>query len=51
MPTPAVTLLVAVLFTGAPVATYQVLAIAAIAVAMYGLLLAGRMGRRAKRAA
>jgi drug/metabolite transporter (DMT)-like permease len=50
VPTPAVTLLVAVIFTGAPVATYQVLAIVAIAVAMYGLLLAGRTGRRAKRA-
>jgi len=47
VPTPAVTLLVAVVFTGAPVATYQVLAIGAIAVAMYGLLLAGRKRRRA----
>jgi drug/metabolite transporter (DMT)-like permease len=47
VPTPAVTLAIAVAFTGAPISTYQVLAIALIAVAMYGLLLSGRRGRRA----
>ncbi|HMN86343.1 MAG TPA: DMT family transporter [Bauldia sp.] len=47
VPTPAVTLLLAVIVTGAPIATYQVLAIALIAAAMYGLLLAGRRRRTA----
>lgn len=42
VPAPAVTLLLAVLFLGAPVETYQVAAMAVIALALYGLVLAGR---------
>jgi drug/metabolite transporter (DMT)-like permease len=41
VPAPAMTLLIAVAFTGAPVAAYQIAALAAIVIGMYGLLLAG----------
>jgi drug/metabolite transporter (DMT)-like permease len=47
VPTPAVTMLLAVAFLGEPVALHQVIAMAAIAAAMYGLLFAGRGTRRA----
>lgn len=50
VPAPAVTLLLAVLFLGAPVEGYQVAAMAAIAVALYGLMLAGRRGARRRAA-
>ncbi len=46
VPTPAVTMLVAVAFLGDSVALHQIVAMAAIAVAMYGLLFAGRRARR-----
>jgi drug/metabolite transporter (DMT)-like permease len=47
VPTPAVTMLIAIVFTGAHVELYQVLAMVVIAAAMYGLLLAGRRARLA----
>lgn len=47
VPTPAVTMLIAVVFLGDSVALYQILAMAAIAGAMYGLLWAGRRKKRA----
>lgn len=46
VPAPAVTMLVAVLFVGDPIAPYQVVAVAVIIVALYGLLYAGRRARR-----
>jgi drug/metabolite transporter (DMT)-like permease len=46
VPAPAVTMLVAVLFTGAAITLTQVLAMIAIVVALYGLLFAGRRARR-----
>jgi len=41
VPAPAVTLLLAVLFLGAPVETYQVVAMSVIALGLYGLVYAG----------
>jgi len=46
VPTPAVTMLIAGLFIGADIALFQVLAMATIVIAMYGLLLAGRRARQ-----
>ncbi len=46
VPTPAVTMLVAVVFTGAAIELHQIFAMVAIAIAMYGLLFAGRAARR-----
>jgi drug/metabolite transporter (DMT)-like permease len=46
VPTPAVTMLIAVAFTGTGVAAHQVLAMVAIAVGMYGLLISARAARR-----
>ena len=51
VPAPAVTMLVAVLFTGATITFTQVLAMIAIVVALYGLLFAGRAARRRAAAA
>ncbi|MCB1503298.1 MAG: DMT family transporter [Bauldia sp.] len=45
VPTPAVTMLIAVLFLGEGIALYQIVAMAVIALAMYGLLWAGRVAR------
>ena len=45
VPTPAVTMLIAVVFLADSVALHQIVAMAAIAAAMYGLLLAGRRAR------
>ncbi len=42
VPAPAVTMLIAVTILGEPVETYQVVSMAVIAAALYGLLLAGR---------
>jgi drug/metabolite transporter (DMT)-like permease len=44
VPAPAVTMLIAVTIIGEAVATYQVVSMAVIAAALYGLLLAGRRG-------
>lgn len=46
VPAPAVTMLVVIVFTGTAIALYQVLAMVAIAIGMYGLLLTGRAARR-----
>ena len=46
VPAPAVTMLIALVFLGEAVERYQVLAMVVIAAGMYGLLLAGRHGRR-----
>ncbi len=46
VPTPAVTMLIALVFTGVAIALHQVLAMVAIAIGMYGLLFAGRAARR-----
>jgi drug/metabolite transporter (DMT)-like permease len=46
VPTPAVTMLIAVVFLGDSVALHQIVAMAAIAAAMYGLVFAGRRARR-----
>ena len=46
VPTPAVTMLIAVVFLGDSVAFHQIVAMAAIAAAMYGLVFAGRRARR-----
>jgi drug/metabolite transporter (DMT)-like permease len=46
VPTPAVTMLIAVVFLGDSVALHQIIAMAAIAGAMYGLLFAGRRAHR-----
>lgn len=46
VPTPAVTMLIAVVFLGEGVALHQLLAIAAVGIAMYGLLWAGRRAAR-----
>ena len=42
VPAPAVTLLLAVTFLGAPVEPYQVVAMAVIAAGLYGMVLSGR---------
>jgi drug/metabolite transporter (DMT)-like permease len=47
VPSPAVTMLIAVAFLGDSVALHQILAMAAIALALYGLLFAGRRARAA----
>ena len=47
VPAPALTMLIAVLFISESIALYQVLAMATIAAALYGLLIAGRRARRA----
>lgn len=47
VPTPAVTMLIAVVLTGTAISTAQVVAMVAIAAGMYGLILAGRTARRA----
>ncbi len=46
VPAPAVTMLIAVAFTGVGVTLTQVLAMVAITIGMYGLLFAGRAARR-----
>ena len=46
VPAPAVTMLIAVAFTGAAIAGTEMLAMAVIALGMYGLLFAGRAARR-----
>jgi len=45
VPSPAVTMLIAVVFLGETVERYQVFAMIVVAVSMYGMLLAGRCGR------
>jgi drug/metabolite transporter (DMT)-like permease len=47
VPSPAVTMLVALAFAGAAITGTQVLAMAAIVIGMYGLIFAGRAARRA----
>jgi len=47
VPTPAVTMLIALAFLGEGIALHQIVAMAAIAAAMYGLLFAGRRARGA----
>jgi len=47
VPAPAVTMLLSVLFLGDEIETYQIGAMALVAIAMYGLLFAGRRVRRA----
>lgn len=51
VPAPAVTMLISVFLLGQDVETYQVVAMAVIALGMYGLLLAGRRARRSASAA
>lgn len=45
VPSPAVTMLLAIVFLGETVERYQVLAMVVVAASMYGMLLAGRRGR------
>jgi drug/metabolite transporter (DMT)-like permease len=42
VPAPALTMILAVVFSGASIATYQVVALVVVVAALYGLLLAGR---------
>jgi hypothetical protein len=47
VPTPAVTMLIAALFLSESIALHEVLAMATIAIGLYGLLFAGQRARRA----
>lgn len=51
VPAPAVTMLISVFLLGQGVETYQIVAMAVIALGMYGLLLAGRRARQSASAA